>query len=828
MKKRLLSLLIVLILIIGTVPEAFADSKNPFSSLRTIDYDEKNGFTPVDYGGTSYNLGSGSKGSWVKFANVNFGTKKGVTFTINHVSDISNGCDLVLMKNAPTVAEGGIELGRVESLDMDSWSWDAYQDSTIKVTNPNQCTGTFDLYFRLDTAVDGGEANFGNMRWFYFSESYTNVTAPTYSGTTTIGASANVDRYINDSTKKAMLLLAEYSADGTMIALNKSTETVIADGVSTSFSITGVTKNVNTSYLGAFLWQNDNISIGNASIGAAGQTSGNISAEKINVDVTNTVVGINGSQIADDRVIIAVVEKNSYDSSKPLYDNAPVQIWETAVADGKYDYKFKMNLDLLSGSYYAIVKGKTTSEIKEFSYKSPYDTYLILNSIDNNASDSDVVSVLSSNSEVFGIEAELYSNMQAFDMNEINTNVQQIFDTTPLSSGLENYDLWINAIKTEVLPQAVISYIKNGGNVSKISNYVVKYDTFLGIDSNSKYIAYYKEPSGATQAQKDEYAKNRNNISNALTKVIQPNSTVADFVSEFEEAVIVSSFNSSQSWGYVDEALRKFASEIPVDISEYVYLKNNIKNEMMDKFLNRNFERKSEIKNLFESLIGTYAIPENREELKYDRIPSELGEEEIFAQMIHFPKTEEMGKDNAFSDIAGVAWAVESINYMSANGYVNGKGNGNFDPNGYITREEFAAIVARVFDLGVVQASDLSFIDVDKDAWYAPYVAVLVKKGIVNGVEKNRFGVGEFITREQIAAILKRAAQATYKNILPSAQKIAFADSDTISDWAYDAVFELARAGVINGKGKDMFSPKMNATRAEAAVMLYRLLQSMI
>lgn len=165
---------------------------------------------------------------------------------------------------------------------------------------------------------------------------------------------------------------------------------------------------------------------------------------------------------------------------------------------------------------------------------------------------------------------------------------------------------------------------------------------------------------------------------------------------------------------------------------------------------------------------------------------------------------------------------------MSAGGYVNGKGNGCFDPNGYITREEFAAIVVRVFELGEGDPQDLGFTDVDKNAWYAPYIASLVKRGIVNGTDKNRFGVGEFITREQIASILKRAAQATYKNILPTAKNVAFSDSESISDYAYAAVYELARAGVINGKGEDLFMPKANATRAEATVMLHRLLQSMI
>ena len=734
------------------------------------------------------------------------------------------------MKGAPTTAEGGVELARIHSENKGGMGWDKLDScyNTVKITNPALCTGMFDLYLVFETAENGNTSNFGNMYKMFFTSSYDESTPPAYSGTSTISATATVDRYIDDSSKKARLLLAEYDANGTMIELNTSEEKTMPDGVSTPFAISGVSKNASTSYLGAYLWQNDDKIVSPASIGSAGETSGSIDSAKIKADVTNTVVAVTGSGITDDRVMIAIVDKNTYDNTKPLYDNNPVQIWETAVTEGKYDYKFKMSLNLLSGDYYAIVKGNTTNEKYLFNYKSPYDTYVILNGIDNNTTDSDVIGVLSSNEGVFGIESELYANMSAFDMADINTKVQRVFDNTPLVSGQEDYDTWVSAIKDAILPQVVLSYIKNVKNVEKISAYVKKYDTQLGVSSNSKYTAYYEESESATDAEKAEYAKNREYISSALTTVVAPTSVASDFVTIFEEAVIVGMFNKAQSWGYADEALRKFASELTVDISEYSILKNDVKNNMMDRFLNRGFLNKVEIKSLFESIIGEYAIPENREETKYDRIPSDLGEEEIFVEMLHLPKDETEVDNNAFKDIAGVSWATDSINYMSSMGYVNGKGNGLFDPDGNITREEFAAIVVRVFEFGEGDVNNINFTDVDKNAWYAPYVAIAAKKGIVNGVSNNRFGVGEYITREQIAAILKRAAEATYKNILPRTSQIAFVDSDFISDYAYEAVFVLARAGVINGKGKDTFSPKMNATRAEATVMLHRLLQSMI
>ena len=177
-----------------------------------------------------------------------------------------------------------------------------------------------------------------------------------------------------------------------------------------------------------------------------------------------------------------------------------------------------------------------------------------------------------------------------------------------------------------------------------------------------------------------------------------------------------------------------------------------------------------------------------------------------------------------FDDLDNVPWAKTSIEYMRSLGVVNGKSETAFAPNDSITREEFAAIVVRAFGLGTGDASSIKFRDVNKGAWYAPYIAKAADRGIINGMDNNSFGVGQNVTREQIAAMLSRAVKATNKNIIPKKSRVGFADFAYISDYAYDAVITLANAEVINGTGNDKFSPKKSATRAEAVVMLHRLL----
>ena len=120
----------------------------------------------------------------------------------------------------------------------------------------------------------------------------------------------------------------------------------------------------------------------------------------------------------------------------------------------------------------------------------------------------------------------------------------------------------------------------------------------------------------------------------------------------------------------------------------------------------------------------------------------------------------------------------------------------------------------------------LEFADVDKSAWYAPYIASAKSCGVINGISDNTFGVGQNITREQIAAMLQRVVDSTGKTIIPQKTLAAFTDSAYISAYAYPAVIELAKANIINGVGKDEFAPKKSATRAEAVVMTSRLLKN--
>lgn len=184
------------------------------------------------------------------------------------------------------------------------------------------------------------------------------------------------------------------------------------------------------------------------------------------------------------------------------------------------------------------------------------------------------------------------------------------------------------------------------------------------------------------------------------------------------------------------------------------------------------------------------------------------------------PETEENLQD--FLDMEGFEWAYEAVMSLKKQGVVDGDGTGCFNPDKYVTREEFAKIVVLAFELYSSNAK-LDFDDVAQDAWYAPYVASAKSGGIIIGINEAEFGTGRAIIRQDMAVMLKRIYDMA--DITKSGEAVSFSDYDEISGYAQDAVDVLSRAGVLNGDDKGKFMPYGNVTRAQSAKAVYELLK---
>ena len=174
--------------------------------------------------------------------------------------------------------------------------------------------------------------------------------------------------------------------------------------------------------------------------------------------------------------------------------------------------------------------------------------------------------------------------------------------------------------------------------------------------------------------------------------------------------------------------------------------------------------------------------------------------------------------DNPFTDMVN-HWAAADVMAMNKAGIVSGVSATLFDPDRNITRAEFAAIISRALKLADKTAD---FKDVN-DEWFAPYVGACADAGIITGYD-GYFRPNDNITRQEMAVIIvnaysylgKAGANGGIDN---------FSDKWAIADWAKAAVDTASSVGLISGMGDGTFAPGANATRAQAASLIYRLIK---
>lgn len=176
-----------------------------------------------------------------------------------------------------------------------------------------------------------------------------------------------------------------------------------------------------------------------------------------------------------------------------------------------------------------------------------------------------------------------------------------------------------------------------------------------------------------------------------------------------------------------------------------------------------------------------------------------------------------------FGDVPTDFWGYEPIRYLSAKRAVGGDGSGNFYPNNAVTRAEFVKMLLVSFGCEITvlpEDAEIPFADVSRESWYCDYIITAHELGVLRG----SLGLANpdgYITREEMAAMVIRLAESMDISFEAAAEPVVFGDKAEISDWAFSAVAKLQLAGVISGKEQGMFAPKATATRAETARIIY-------
>lgn len=173
-----------------------------------------------------------------------------------------------------------------------------------------------------------------------------------------------------------------------------------------------------------------------------------------------------------------------------------------------------------------------------------------------------------------------------------------------------------------------------------------------------------------------------------------------------------------------------------------------------------------------------------------------------------------------FSDTVN-HWAKESINYVVSKGYFKGVGGNRFAPERSITRADFVTVLGRMAAIDQSKFTKNAFKDVH-GGYYAAYVNWASENGIVQGVGNGKFDPNRPITREEMAVMMNKFLQVTNKKLSEKESKV-FTDGGTIAPWAKEAVGAMAKKGIVKGMEDGSFRPKSGFTRAQVAQVLYNM-----
>lgn len=198
---------------------------------------------------------------------------------------------------------------------------------------------------------------------------------------------------------------------------------------------------------------------------------------------------------------------------------------------------------------------------------------------------------------------------------------------------------------------------------------------------------------------------------------------------------------------------------------------------------------------------------------------------EITAEVHHFGKYAALEYDKDFRDMPEGHWAKPVIAELAARHIIAGTGDQLFEPDRTVSRAELAAMLVRTLPV-TFKGGGLPFADVTEADWYFDEIAIAVQTGIVEGVSAASFEPDRWVTREEMAIMLMRAYRLHHPE--PAAAGTGsepFADRGEISPWALSSIDLAHELQLIQGRGQGVFVPQGLGTRAEAAVLAYRLLE---
>lgn len=485
--------------------------------------------------------------------------------------------------------------------------------------------------------------------------------------------------------------------------------------------------------------------------------------------------------------------------------------------DGVVKYKFdKLYLpdSLDTATYKIIISGEDLSVplTTEYKYYNPYDVRAAIETL-SLAAKADIYDTLASKIDVLGMDKSLFAAVGADGKASFSALMKNEADYSGQASADDERAIVIEANQTiltriEPVYQRAIAAgrFMSLKNSDEVNNWLDEYYTELGFDDSA-------EENSITS-----FLNKVKNTTDFINRIVDATGemTIEQIKTHIYESALLATIKERSDTD-VANMFNTHSMYFPnIDIVGFSKLSEVEQSVVIDYISDNSYPTIADAVKAFNDKVYEIANLDDDDDDSYSggggyRVPSVRG--------TSVEPTDTSTDDRVFNDIDSVLWASDAIEYLYEKGIINGKASGVFAPNDEVTRAEFIKMVVEALGLDKSDV-DMPFGDVAADSWYASYVKAAYKAGVVNGDDNGFFNPEATITREDMVTILYRAMGENSEDA-----ELNFTDEETISDYAKEAVAHFAKAGIVNGMGDGRFGARESATRAQTAVIIYRIIK---
>ena len=525
------------------------------------------------------------------------------------------------------------------------------------------------------------------------------------------------------------------------------------------------------------------------------------------------ISGSLGEDCANKKVSVIVLNKDVQPDALITVTNENIKstiyaIYDT-YANSKGEYEIARKFSASSGVYCALVNPATQGGDVTFQYFKHFDineVSKLIESLENARKEKDyseIKNILTDfNREMLGLPDKLYCGLEYSD-----------FDDNAFRSIANSTNEFKSAnIFAEEYEKAGVVNAFNKLSDGKLNDTITECDKYLNLQNTDIY-KLYANMQAAAKTSVENYFDGKTDFT-----------STEQIINSFNEKVLLKTNEQFENWTLFNDFIEKYYTYFDIDLAKYHKL-SSLKSNVDKAMTAKTFETAEAFKAAFDTAVanansesgsgggsgsGGSGSKSNGSKVKIDS-------DVIVPNVTPSTKT-------LFGDVGTDHWAFEPVNYLANKGIIAGRGNGVFEPDAPVSRKEAVKII--VLSLGIADGdAKIGLGDVSSNDWAYSYICSAVSAGVVNGDENGNFKPDANITRQDLAVMIYRAAKISGTELEQGLNTSAFADSDSISDYAQDAVSALSGAKVINGYENGNFAPHDNCTRAQLAKMIYGIIK---